>query len=475
MDLEHSIFGTSSSSNSNKSSSSNKSSIDLNEYFNSSTASTKEGPNKKEGQEQSIKEQSIKEVLNEYFKLKLTYETQQMINKKKIMGYSTLSNKEKRIEYLKLKPKCINCKRPGGTIFKVIYHAANDTDDSYRQYSATCGIIADPCNLMLKIDVGKVELLPDILNTMQQDIKDYKNKIIDDKNKLLFGYLTTEEALQNFEKIKEDISFYTSLYEFYLRYYNDIVNNDEKTKELTNSITNSYIHVEQIKECMSKMNETNNTQYAHDAVSIYIQTLLPLLEKIRHLKYNESFVWNNDVTQSCDLIQRQYSIQNMSYSSFTDRIVSYSVGLEIKKKNKNQPTNNNDNIIIESSSTNNNDKEIRDKIWMAMPVKLKTNLQDNPQWMNDFMNSCVNLRTSGKPCELIAPRELIVPPTLLSNGKYDFGIKIYNDIFNKLDKSTQKTYLTLFVETNGIKNYKTLIETMNRLIETEVGFERGFF
>jgi hypothetical protein len=112
---------------------------------------------------------------------------------------------------------------------------------------------------------------------------------------------------------------------------------------------------------------------------------------------------------------------------------------------------------------------------MAVPMKLKTNLQDNPQWMNDFMNSCVNLRTSGKPCELIAPRELIVPPTLLSNGKYDFGIKIYNDIFNKLDKSTQKTYLTLFVETNGIKNYKTLIETMNRLIETEVGFERGFF
>ena len=263
MDLEHSIFGTSSSSNSNKSSSNN--SIDLNEYFNSSTTSTKEGKEKegkekegkeKEGQEQGIKEQSIKEVLNEYFKLKITYETQQMINKKKIMGYSTLSNKEKRIEYLKLKPKCINCKRPGGTIFKVIYHAANDTDDSYRQYSATCGIIADPCNLMLKIDVGKVELLPDILNTMQQDIKDYKNKIIDDKNKLLFGYLTTEEALQNFEKIKEDISFYTSLYEFYLRYYNDIVNNDEKTKELTNSITNSYIHVEQIKECMSKMNIT---------------------------------------------------------------------------------------------------------------------------------------------------------------------------------------------------------------------------
>ena len=35
--------------------------------------------------------------------------------------------------------------------------------------------------------------------------KTLKNKVIDDKNKLLFGYLTTEEALENFNISKEEI------------------------------------------------------------------------------------------------------------------------------------------------------------------------------------------------------------------------------------------------------------------------------
>jgi ribosomal protein S14 len=63
----------------------------------------------------------VKEALNEYFKLKLKYETQIKENKKKIINNQALSNREKRSEYLKLKPKCINCKRPSGTIFKTTF------------------------------------------------------------------------------------------------------------------------------------------------------------------------------------------------------------------------------------------------------------------------------------------------------------------------------------------------------------------
>ena len=143
----------------------------------------------------------IKEALNEYFKLKLKYEGQIMTNKKKIMNNITLSNKEKRSEFLKLKPKCINCKRPGGTIFKTTFFEDTDKGDAYREHSATCGIIADPCNLNIKIQIGKVELLPELLNYMEKDIKEFKNEIIDDKNKLLFGYLTTEEALKKFDDL----------------------------------------------------------------------------------------------------------------------------------------------------------------------------------------------------------------------------------------------------------------------------------
>lgn len=60
----------------------------------------------------------VKEALNEYFKLKFKYETQNNANKKKILNNANLSNREKRAEFLKLKPKCINCKRPGEQYLK---------------------------------------------------------------------------------------------------------------------------------------------------------------------------------------------------------------------------------------------------------------------------------------------------------------------------------------------------------------------
>ena len=112
----------------------------------------------------------VKEALNEYFKLKRKYETKINENKKKIINNLTVSNREKRSEYLKLKPKCINCQRPGGSKFNITYFEETDLENSYRQHSATCGIIADPCNLDIKIKIGKVELMPVLLNVIQKEI-----------------------------------------------------------------------------------------------------------------------------------------------------------------------------------------------------------------------------------------------------------------------------------------------------------------
>ena len=105
------------------------------------------------------------------------------------MNNTKLSNREKRSEFLKLKPKCINCKRPGGTRFVTSFFDETDKEESYRQYKATCGIIADPCKLNITVQIGKTDSLPNLLNTIQEEINDIKNNIIDYKNKLLFGFL----------------------------------------------------------------------------------------------------------------------------------------------------------------------------------------------------------------------------------------------------------------------------------------------
>ena len=462
----------------------------------------------------------VKESLNEYFKLKQKYEAEIAANKKRIINNSTLSNREKRSEFMKLKPKCINCKRPGGSIFKVLFNAEDSNNESYREYNATCGIISNPCNFKIKIRCGKTEMITDILKNMENEIKDNKNEIIDDKNKLLFGYLTTELALDKFDYLKEAVSTYSSLYEEYLTKYNSIVDNEDKKKELEEAITNSYIYINQIKDCIKKSDESGNKSFISDAVNIYDTTLVPILSTIRNLKYNESFVWHNEDTNSCNLMQNKYSISNLLFSSFQSSVISFDIGYDSKKSR----------LIIESSESSESEEakpkiQARpngdipqdepiygkgkdgiswhlpeyNKIWDNLPVKFKAAIRPENEWMKDFMFKCVNNRQKGKPCELIAPKNLIIPPVLIENVKssssspdgtpdgtpdtilpagpqYDFGVKIYSDLFNtKLEPSLQQTYLTLFSTKDGVKNYSMLIDAMNTLVAKETDFYKGFF
>ena len=435
----------------------------------------------------------VKESLNDYFKLKQKYEAEIAANKKRIINNSTLSNREKRSEFMKLKPKCINCKRPGGSIFKVLFSPEDSNSESYREYNARCGIISNPCNLKIKIRCGKTELITDILKNMEDEIKELKNTIIDDKNKLLFGYLTTEDALEQFDFSKDAVSTYSSLYEEYLTKYNSIVDNEDKKRELEESITSSYIYINQIKDCIKKSDESGNKSFISDAVNIYDTTLVPILSTIRNLKYNESFVWHNEDTNSCNLIQNKYSISNLLFSSFQSSVISFETGYDAKKSQ----------LIIESSES----EEVKPKIqgrpngeipqdepiygkgkdgiawnipeynqlWDKLPVKLKTVIRPDNEWMKEFMFKCVNAKEKGKPCEIVAPKNLIIPPNKLADGKYDFGVQIYSDLFNtKLEPSIQDTYLTLFSVKDGVKNYNMLIDAMNKLVAKETGFDRGY-
>jgi len=423
-----------------------------------------------------------KEAMNEYFKLKNKYETQIMTNKKKIMNNSYLSNREKRSEFNKLKPKCIHCKRPGGTIFSTIHADETEKEEAYRELRAFCGVIADPCNFNIVIRLAKIEWMPELLKTMEKEIKDYKNEIIDHKNKLLFGYLNTEDALEKFENIKEFISSYTSLYEQYLESYHKIVDNDEKKQELNEAITNSYIEIQKIKDCILKMNETNNVQYARDVVNIYTSTLMPLLHKIRNLKYNETIVWHNDYTNTCNLIQNKYSIENLSFTSSNDKVIAYDVEYSVSTKKK---------VIIESSSTSEilepepiygdgldgvkwNVPEY-ENLWSRLPSPLRVALVTDREWMQDFMANCIAARAENRSCTFTTPKSLILPPEIGPDGKANFGVNIYNQAFDSLSEPEKKTYLTFYNEKNGVTNYTMLENAMNDRVVKMVQFDRGYF
>lgn len=457
------------------------------------------------------------DALNEYFKIKNAFETQVNKYKTKIINNWSLSKREKRAEFLKIMPRCVNCKRPSkkGTIFTSKYIPENENTHPYKKLTATCGNLADPCNLDIEIHLSETESLDKLMNNIRLEIKLYKNKIIDDKNKLLFGLITTEKALEKFDFNKSYINDLTSVYEMYLDLWNKIVDNPEKKIELDEALILSYQNINKIKDCIKKMNENDDSQFAIDAANIYVTTLKPLLDKIRHLKYSENIIYR-DNDDNCNLIQRTYTEIDLGIGAEQSKakVIKFNVGLQATKAKK-KPL-----IVIESDEEipeKESDKEIKIKIqepgkpnptgeippdepiigqgqdgidwhikeykelWSKLPLKLKTEFKLNIDWMKDFMYKCVNAKQKEGArydgCKLPTPPNIIIPPKAMPNGHYDFGVSIYNTAFNKLGKSLQQTYLTFYKEdpTTKEKNYNMLIDAMNKLVESEVNFGRGFF
>jgi predicted HD phosphohydrolase len=450
---------------------------------------------------------SVDDALNEYFRLKQKFENELSVKKRRIINNVTLSKREKRAEFLKLMPKCVNCKKPStkGTIFSITYNPSNDKTDAYRIIRASCGNLVNQCNLNIEIHIGLKERLDEAVNYVRNEIIKHKNNIIDDKNKLLFGLMTTETALENFDNNKSYIFDMTSIYETYLDVWNNKVENPQKKIELEEAMVQSYQSIDSIKDCIKKMNENNDKQYAVDAAHIYHNTLHPLLQKIRKLKYTENNVFSDDTY--CKLIQKPYSIDDLLISGYDDKVVFYNVGLTTKQIQKKLP--NPKGFIIEDSSEESGEQsggehelnikfqeptEIEEdepiigqgkhgiawnnpkyqKLWDNLSDHLKMEFKLNIDWMKEFMNKCVN---ENKECGLTTPPNIIIPPRKMNNGQYDFGVSIYNKAFNKLPQATQVTYLSFYEEDplTKSKDYKKFEDIINSLVEQEVNFSKGFF
>jgi hypothetical protein len=444
----------------------------------------------------------IENSINEYYKLKSNYENEINKHKKNIINNASLSWKEKKIEFQKLKPKCFNCKRPGGTIFSIKL----DISTKNRHLKAICGVIANPCNLNIDIELGSYEEVPYILKDTEKDINGLKLNIIDDKNKLLFGYIRTDAALNNFNEIKSQISELTTILEDYLNEYNNVADNKERNDKLNESIEMSEIYIVQLKESIKQFNETNDIHYVNDALEIYNTNLKPLLKEIMNLKYRENMVWYNEDENTYHLIQNKYTISDMQVNLVNESVKQFNVGMGTtqqptnKNKNKNkkatqqliiedeeesQPQtqipatmniNANENINVPTIDKNGNitwSNPEYQKIWDATSSKFKNALLTDHEWLQEFMDSCVVLKQNKKPCKFIPPSNLILPPQILDDGKYDFGNGIYNDVFNKLDKSYQTTLLGVYSVKNGVKNYKMLEDALGNIVAKELSFS-GF-
>lgn len=273
--------------------------------------------------------------VDEYYEIKNKYNYENKTNKarKKIINNDDLSTKEKRILLSQLKNKCISCERPVGTIFKTIF----DSEKELRILTARCGDKLAPCKLNIQVNPGSYNSIPNIIDFYETENEKIKQDVITIKNQTLFGFMTNETAIDEYNKIKDDINNNAYLLDKFISLHNDIVNNKEKDTMIRNKMKDLYLTINVYKEHVDKYDETQDTQDVLEAVRIYDKQISPLLKEISKLKYENVSIHvetkngegdedENDTGKVMyHLVQQKYSTESMEFNDHEPEIISWSM------------------------------------------------------------------------------------------------------------------------------------------------------
>jgi hypothetical protein len=263
---------------------------------------------------------NVNDALNEYYKLKSNYEENYHDKYiKPILRSKKKSKREKRLEYQKLpKPECINCKRNVGSIFTI----KKNTAEYFRQFVAKCGDLKDPCPFNIIIDYTQRSELNKELLDHDHDINTIKNKIIKDKNNVMFGYVNQQKAFEMFYGDTAELKDITET-SGYILDINIQLNDNPIKKELIKNSEDKFGNEFLIpfKDMIKTFNQTGNLVEVNSAVTLYTNEMIPLAKTIRDLKYEVCYVDfieaknmddnTGDNTDTFFLIQKKNSLYNL--------------------------------------------------------------------------------------------------------------------------------------------------------------------
>lgn len=225
--------------------------------------------------EEDLIQQNINYVdaLRKYFQLKNKYESDLHKTRRKAFD-SVKSKKEGRRRALEVKPKCIKCKRPVGTIF---------TRDGER-YKAICGDSQQPCTLNIELFHGSPNLLIDALYMFKEDVDELKDDIIKQKLDTLFSYVSEATSIRLFKKTIESFNFDSKLYEELLKKNDDNHFNATKLELINKKREHIFKLIEQIRILLKEYEDTENRELLKTAMELQVNSLFPETRNLRLLE-----------------------------------------------------------------------------------------------------------------------------------------------------------------------------------------------
>ena len=239
-----------------------------------------------------------------YYELKQKYQEKIDNKKKKIRKDNESTVKEKRVQYKKINPKCINCNKPGGTLFE----EKNDT------LKAVC-TAKPPCNLNLNIKRVRYDNMRDLEIKNDLVSENLKMRIIMTKLDYLFGVNNSKEStIDKFNELKDKLAIVSEKQLVINKNYGDIIsgiNRDPLLNDANMDLANEIDELKKIYEEYVK-NPLPASAYKTDIIEKYITKILPLTETLRKLKYGYYELEQNDMDEEIyTLVANPYRMEQM--------------------------------------------------------------------------------------------------------------------------------------------------------------------
>jgi hypothetical protein len=219
------------------------------------------------------------ESMHDYFLLKTRYE-HNAADARFAMKENALSRglgiKKATKKAKHFRPKCVNCKRNVGTVFKT-------REDRFLAY---CGNTKDPCPLRIEIFKGEFESDDLFAEDTNKALLETKEQIIRQKMDVLFNYSSEEDTVKKFKDLIEEYNLLSFLHKMDLDIREDKRFNLHKRELIKAKIAAIGEIKGSMNAYMDEFDESGNRDALHSAMDIYIREYMPEMNNLRMLKYS---------------------------------------------------------------------------------------------------------------------------------------------------------------------------------------------
>lgn len=251
---------------------------------------------------------NYKEALNDYFKIRRKYTDKIYDMKKKI--YEKEPNKKIALrKTLAIKPPCIHCGRPFGTIFS----------SKEKKYVAVCGDRENPCILNIELFRGNHMNIEYILNIFKEEIDILKENIIQQKLDTFFNYLNDQQSISLYKKEVRAYNGDSVIYKEIMDTYNSLYDNKDKQEMIIQKNEEVFRLIEKSRGFLKEYQKTQNSDFLKLAVETNIKEITPLIENMR--------VLNNEIME-IDVAENSNNIKTYTLYKYPVLLskIDYNIG-----------------------------------------------------------------------------------------------------------------------------------------------------